>query len=153
MNRIIRRIALCIITVIMFTSAESFAEKKEIRVYWVGTSSTTKELVWLTRDIINTSDDFVMTTDFSDKAGYTAIAKFVYENGFTEAWLTENLPKIKAGKYTHVVFQALRASLHLTPEDQIKLYEKIFPEVCKKVQDLGVEIVIYDKHLCDYSST
>jgi len=67
--------------------------------------------------------------------------------GFKEEWLAENIPKIKSGKYTHVAFQVLRATSFLTAEDQIKLYDEIFPEVCKKVREAGAEPFLWDKHL------
>jgi len=128
-------------------AAAASAEVEEIKVYRVGSSSFPYELIEQTRAIVEASGDYKLICDpKADQAGYTRLDRFRSQPGLFEEWCEEQIPKIEAGDYDYVIFQTI-GWLNSRPEDQDRLCEEILPELTRKVEATGAQVVLYDKYI------
>jgi len=142
-----RSITIVLTLFLLAWCAAAHSAEKTIKVFRVGSSSFSYMLIQDTRAIVEASGDYKLLCDEKgDQAGYTRLDQFLTQPGLFEEWRREQIPRIEAGDYDFVIIQTI-GWLNFKPEQQERLCTEIIPELAKKIQNAGAEVILYDKYL------
>ena len=140
-KKIISGIRLALLSGLTFIMLVAANAQQNIRVYKVGSSSFSNEIMLDTKAMLESSGLYTLEWNSS---GYTRLDDFVKMPYLYTEWCNTYLPLIQSGNYNWVVFQTIDWYF-LSPAQQEKLISVIIPDLTNKIKAFGANVMFYDK--------
>lgn len=129
------------VAAVLFVAAPSWSATDTIRVYRVGSSSFSAEVLTNTGYIMAASGDYVLEEEAS---GYTRLDDIVKDPPSYDTWVDQHLPHIASGDFDYVIFQTINW-VYINPAEHDTLFQRMLPDLVQRIRAVGPDVIFYDK--------